>query len=84
MERLLATSQVEPGRWPERGWGWGWGEATSSGVVSLLSCVNFPPPQLRERCVCVFLCMQSEAWGGLGELRDPVRFGEPQAIWGHL
>ena len=70
----LARGQIEPGRGMKphlQEW------------PTRLSSVNFLP-WLHARYVCVFVCMQNEAWGGLGEPGEPGRFGKQQVIWGHL
>lgn len=73
----------DTGQWSDRpGKG---DEATSSGVAyTPVSCLTSRPGFMQGVCVCVFVCMQREACGGLGEPRQPGRFGEQQAIWGHL
>ena len=74
VESILARGQIEPGRGMKpdlQEW------------PTRLSSVNFLP-WLRARYVCVFVCMQNEAWGGLGEPGEPGRSGKQQVIWGHL
>ena len=73
MESILARGHIESGR--------GMKPHLHEWPIHLSS--NFLP-WLRARYVCAFVCMQNEAWGGLGEPGGPGRFGNQQVIWGHL